>query len=216
MICSLKNEENEKKISGLENQVENLKKDLKEKDLQIMEINDRLQDIDQKEKLNNIIINGLELKTFSMAAGQNSRDATNEISISPSNREIMSEKFSIWTKENLCVDVKPEDIKQIIPLKNKQGIYSNSKIIFNKYEKKKEVLIGKRNLFQKKVTNIFVNEDLTQKNFKLLMEARKLKKERKIENVWTSDCTVMVKTWSTVRQKGQIIAIRKIQDLEKI
>jgi hypothetical protein len=59
---------------------------------------------------------------------------------------------------------------------------------------------------------IFINEDLTKARATLLFEARKMKKARKLQDCWTHDGQILVKTIKTNR----IVPINCLMDLNKL
>lgn len=220
---------NQEKFKVLSSDVAGLKKQMTVKDEEVQSLSSRLEDLEQRDKINNIIVSGIELKTFGMAventastaqvhpSQRNGNGKEEEKEPSPSNRDIMIEKFAVFAKDKLDVVIVKSDIQQIIPLKSKDGSSKTTKIVFATNEKKREVFTAKKKLFHSNVKNVYINEDLTPKNFKLLMEARRMKRESgNIEGVWTFDCTVFIKTLGTVRQRGKIMAIRKQEDFTKI
>ena len=66
----------------------------------------------------------------------------------------------------------------IFPVSNKsKANYSSTKVVFSNPQKKKEVYAAKKRLFRNHIRDVYVNEDLTSKNFNLLMLARRKKRE---------------------------------------
>ncbi|KAL1446766.1 hypothetical protein WDU94_002716, partial [Cyamophila willieti] len=59
---------------------------------------------------------------------------------------------------------------------------------------------------------IYVNEHLTQKNQKILYQAKLLAKEKKFKFVWVKDCKVHVRQ----NEESRVYVIRNMEDLEMI
>ena len=84
---------------------------------------------------------------------------------------------------------------------------------FSTYRYRQRVYSNRRNLKTSKEqheTPIFVNEDLTRKRSNLLWKARCLKRDKKIQDCWSSDGTILVKT-----NEHKIISIGNMVDLDK-
>ena len=61
---------------------------------------------------------------------------------------------------------------------------------------------------------IFINEHLTALNAQIFANARKLKKENKISNVWTYNCSVFIKKLGSSKEKG--VKVESFSELSKV
>lgn len=60
--------------------------------------------------------------------------------------------------------------------------------------------------------DVFINEDLTSRRLKLLMQARKCVKEGRIWSTWTNDGNI----WYKIKKDGELERINKDSDLQKV
>lgn len=212
-----RDEENQEKLKVMSLEMSELKEELKDRKQEVTDLTNRVEEMEQKDKINNVIINGLDLKTFSMVMESNKSQGHDEVEPSPSNKVVMIEKLAKFAKDKMGVNLQKTDIKHIFSIKSKKNPNSNlTKVIFSSNSIKSEFYAAKKKLYQNNVKNVYINEDLIAKNFELLMEARRRKKQHQIENAWTHDCIVFIKTLSTARDKGRVISIRKKEDFAGI
>ena len=208
--------QNDIKFKEMTKKLDSLSEDMVKKDKEIAALNSRVKELEQNNKRNNLIVNGIDFQSYAMATNPGNNQNAMDKQVTASNRDIMVEKFSRFAKDKLSLEMKKSDIQQITPIKSKNGSRKSTKIVFTTQEKKREVYAAKKMLYERKVKDVYINEDLNSKNFKLLMEARRKKRENLIESAWSYDCAVFVKTKSTGQQAGQIIAIRTEEDFRKI
>lgn len=74
---------------------------------------------------------------------------------------------------------------------NEEGKKRGVLVKFTSYRARAKVFSAKKELKQ---TDIFINEDLTRKRSQLLFEARKAKRNGCLNNCWSSDGRVLIKT----------------------
>lgn len=212
--------ENEKKmnkllntVTGLTNNVNTLERQLVEKDVLIKDLTDRVETIEQNDKLNNLVINGVQFQSFADIVNDRDHD-TDRIQPKANKEDTMASNFIKFAREKLEVTVNRNDIVKIYPISSNKETRS-SRITLNSREKKAELFSAKKKLYQRGVQGVYINEDLTTRNFKILMAARKRKYEKKVEYVWTNECKVLVKTFATERQAARTYIIRTEADFEK-
>ena len=144
-------------------------------------------------------------------------NAPSDEDISFSNKEVMKSNFIDFAKNTLGVTVEKSDIVDIYPVakRGQQASGDNTRVIFNSIEKKADVYGQRRILFQNH-KGIFLNEDLTTRNFEILMEARKLKKDGKLEFVWSKNGVIHCKTFADNRVPAKTLTIRRKGDLNQV
>lgn len=198
-------------VQGLEKNVSSLKNQLQEKDKIIDDLCMRVDSLEQKDKNNNLVVTGYQLQSFAGLVSGNDTD-------NPSNKnhsEMMAENFIKFAGDILEVNVTKNDIAKIYPVKNNKDDKKTSRIVFENKGKKTEIFRAKKKLFEKHIKGVYVNEDLTSRNFNLLMKSRKLRQERKVEFVWTMDCQIFVKTYASNRQAAKTFVIRSEADFDR-
>ena len=112
------------------------------------------------------------------------------------------------------MDVAKSDIVEIYPVtkKSQPAGNDNTRIVFSSLEKKAQVYAQRKILFQKH-KGIYLNEDLTSRNFELLMEARRMKRDQRYEFVWTKNGIVHCKTFANSTAPAKILTIKNKNDL---
>ena len=200
-----------KKMNDLLQEITSLKSEIKQKDAIIADLTDRVDVLEQKDKAKNLMVKGVKLQSFSMAAnGANAADDD----ISSTNKEVMKSNFVKFAKDTLGVEVAKSDIVEIYPVSKKGHPSSdNTRIVFSSMEKKDIVYSQRKVLFQQK-KGIYINEDLTSKNFELLMEARRMKREQKYEYVWTKKGVVHCKSFADAMIPAKTLTIKRKSDLK--
>ncbi|KAJ8358176.1 hypothetical protein AAFF_G00028040 [Aldrovandia affinis] len=62
-----------------------------------------------------------------------------------------------------------------------------------------------------KGSNVYLNEHLTKRNADIARKARYMKKQRKIQTTWTTNCKVFIKLNGTP-EEAKVLVIRNIED----
>uniref|UniRef100_A0A3B4GSR1 Uncharacterized protein n=1 Tax=Pundamilia nyererei TaxID=303518 RepID=A0A3B4GSR1_9CICH len=86
-----------------------------------------------------------------------------------------------------------------------------SYVLLIENKKKQKLLKQGRKL---KGTNVYLNEHPIKKNADIARQARILRKQKKIQSTWTSDCKIFMKLNGTPEQP-KVLVIRKMTELEK-
>lgn len=209
-----RDEQTQLQIKTLSAEVKSLKETVSNRDTAIQTLEGKVDDLEQIDRNKNLIINGIQLQTLSMiVAGQTPLEANVQASSKPE----MVKNFITFARNDLEVKVEASDIADIsvIREKNKDKPSRTTKITFSNQNKRKEVYAAKKNLFRKEIRNVFVNEDLTNKKFSLLMMARRAKKEKKVEFAWSYEGTVFVKTFGDIRNAAKTVVIREESDIRR-
>lgn len=63
-------------------------------------------------------------------------------------------------------------------------------------------------------TDVYVNEHLTKKNADIARRARFLRKQRKIQSTWTTNCKVFIKLNGSP-EEARVLSVRFIEELDK-
>lgn len=62
---------------------------------------------------------------------------------------------------------------------------------------------------------VYLNEHLTKRNADIAKKARLLKKQKKIQSTWTTNCKVFIKLYATA-EEARVLYIRDIEELDKL
>ena len=184
-------------------------------------LDNKINELEQYSKLDNLIITGLTiLKPFNKTSLVTRVDnktkeaetkdsemiqigATEESTDTWSNRDksIMTDNILKFAKSKLNVELKPSDIMDIHAMqarntRNKQSKDTNeskSKCIvrFSNRVARDKIYGVKKQL---RGTGVYINEHLTKENARIFRMARELRSKGKLQNVSTRNCRVLVKT----------------------
>lgn len=156
-ICSLwdqinkRDEATQQQIVKLSGEVRILKTKVDERDGAISNLEYRVDELEQKDKQSNIIINGYQLQSFGMLMGHGEnvngdvlgdsnggvRPYGDSAEAPLSNKLIMKDNFIKFAKEKLEVEVERDDIQNIFPLNNSSrggrapGASKTTKVVFS-------------------------------------------------------------------------------------
>ena len=99
-------------------------------------------------------------------------------------------------KNDMALDTQPSDIDRIHRLGKKKPSGQPRPVLvkFATYRQRNLVFTAKSRLKNYNRGKIYVNEALTQERSELFFQARKLKREKKIQDSWTYDGRVILKT----------------------
>ena len=197
--------------SELEKKNKELEKENKEKDEKISLQQQRIEDLEQYTRMDDIIISGLVTKHRTYA-NVTSKGTTNET------EETEEEVKSLETQviEQLAekgIVLKDSEISAIHTLGRKK----NPNIIVRFYSRKSKGHILKQ---AKSVSlgtqKIYISEHLTNKNAEIAGIARRLKKAKRIEGTWVRHCKVYIKQSKDQVKEGQEQTIHYVRSLSML
>ncbi len=154
-------------------------------------IEDRIDDLEQENKSNNIRIFGMDEED---------------------DEDLKTNVISLVTNR-LQVHMEPEDIKDIGRMGKKRDKVRDILIKFRS-KTLRDKIYNKRKLLRRNERDnmIFINEDLTNQRSKLFFEARKLRRREKIFGTWTQAGNIMIK----VKENDQPCAVKQYHELAKL
>ena len=181
--------------TSFRNEIVALRKELKAKDKTIAELKDH--------------IATLETETDNLQ--QYSRRNSLRISgIPESDTEDPVEKSLTLINETMKVKPKIElsDVDRIHRVGAKSANKSRPMLIkFSTYLARKRVMAARKSLNR---TQVFLNEDLTRRRSNICWKARQMKKDGRIQGVWTADGNILLKTNS-----NRVVTITSLEELDK-
>lgn len=163
-------------------------------------------------KLNNSLeekVNNLEQRVYSLEKSNDSLEQysrRNNIRITgieyAEGENVEQKVMDLVSKGD--VDLNINDIDRAHRVGTKQDVL----VKFVTYRKKAEVMLAKKEIHAKEET-AFIAEDLTRIRSNMLYEARKLKRANIVKHVWTSDGTIIIRSFNNHKRK-----IFDIKDLD--
>lgn len=187
-----------------------LKALIQEKDKKIDHLEQRIDELEQYARLDDLLISGFEIQRSYAQAVAGDKGEGNLLTpvqsvVSPLEHQVV--KFF----ESKEIPIESKNIEACYTLPQRNDKKPNIIIRFSNRKNKMEVLRNARKL---RGTGVYVNEHLTKRNAEIAREARMLKKEKKIQDTWTRNCKILIKLNGTPEQ-ARVIAIRNIKELER-
>ena len=203
-------------IMNLMGEIHTLKKKNMEKDTKITLLENRVDDLEQYSRMNDLIISGLRTKHRSYAraaaasedtaAGRQGTDASED------DRESLEQQVLCFL-ESKGISVDSGDIEACHTLHSKNKTVAPAIIIWFTNRKNKQAII--RQGRKLKGTDVYINEHLTKKNADIARKARILRKQNKIQATWTSNCKVFIKLNGTTHESAEVFPVRDVTELDK-
>ena len=166
---------------------------LKKKDEQIVDLENRLHDVEQYSRKDDIIITGLEIKhkTYARVVETNMKNFTAEVDENAPDveKKTLENQVINFLNDN-GLDMNENEISACHNLNKKKKIPD---IILRFVSRKTKVILLK-NGKKLKGTNVYMNDHLTSRNAETASLARQMKREKKIETTWVRNCNVFIKT----------------------
>lgn len=196
-------------ITDLLTEIKQLKIQTAEQAKKIDFLENRVADLEQYSRINDVLITGLDIRSSYSQAVRGSRSDTN------SEHEATTEEQVIAFLQSKDIDIEKENIEacHTLSVKGQRGKKVPLPIIirFTNRKHKIELLKQGKNL---KGTSVYINEHLTKKNAEIAKKARILKKQNKIQATWTMNCKVYIKT-KDAPENARGIWIRSLEQLDK-
>ena len=180
--------------TSLKNEIVSLRKELKQKDSKILDLQQQ--------------VASLEIETDNLQQ-YSRRNSLRITGIPETETENVVEKSLAVINETMNVrpQINLNDIDRIHRVGPKTSSNRPMLIKFSTYYARKRVMDGRSRLKQ---SGLFVNEDLTRRRADICWRARQLKKEGKIQGVWTADGKILIKN-----NVNRVVNITTTKDLEK-
>lgn len=196
-------------IMGLMKDMQELRMKYEEQQKRINFLETRVADLEQYTCINDVIISGIPLKPTSYAHALKGNQREEGTYQHDSSTEAQVTHFL----ENKDIHVDRNDIEACHPLPSRNPKAKPVVIVrFTNRKSKMELLRQGKKL---KGTDVYINEHLSKTNADLARRARFLKKDRKIQATWTSNCRVYVKT-NGGPEEAKVICIRSLEQLENL
>lgn len=178
-------------LMSLVEEVRELKAQINKRDQRIELLEQRIDDVEQHSRANDLIITGLDTKHCSYAratAGvQQGEDAP------PEELHILEQQVAQFLSRK-DMKTKPTIVVQFANRKPKIALLRQSKKL--------------------KGTGVYVNEHLTKKNAEMARNGRVLRQQNKIQATWTRNGTVFIKS-NGPPEHAKVVVVRNMRDLDQ-
>lgn len=206
-------------ITKLVNEVSQLKvQDSKHRE-SISLLERRIDDLEQYSRLNDIIVSGLDIKprTYAKAAARpavKDRNGVRRSELPPDeNDRISAETEVVAFLHSKGININADNIEACHPLFRKKSSDTPAVIIrFANRKHKVGLLRQGRKLMN---TDVYLNEHLTKRTGEIAKMARYLKKSKKIQGSWTTNCKVFIKLNGESPEQATVHVIRSLEELDK-
>lgn len=201
----------QKTLTGLMEEIRELKIIIKQRDQRIEFPEQRVDDLEQYSRADDLIITGLETKhqsyarVASPAADQRGEDAPSE-----ELHTLQKQVVQFLTSKNIHLESHQISACHTPPRKDsKTNPITVVKFVNGKH--KVEVLKQARKL---KGTGVYVNEHLTKKNAEIARNGRILRKQSEIQATWTRNGKVYIQL-NGPPQQAKVVVVRNLRDLDQ-
>lgn len=198
----------QKSIMDLVEEVKALRFQNAEKDRRLLQLENRVAELEQHTRINDVIITGLHIKPRSYA-----RAVTDDSGGEPSEQEVSSVEQQVADfLQTKGIEMDINKIEACHPLPRRDDGDRRTVIMRFVNRKDKSALLKQGRKL--KGSNVYINEHLTKQNADIARKARLLRKQGKIQHTWTSNCKIFIKLNGTPEQ-AKVMVIRNIEELDK-
>ncbi len=198
----------QKGLLGLLEEVEALWIQNAEEDRRLVDVENRVADLEQYSRINDDIVIGLRIKPRSYA-----RAVTADNRGEPCEQDDRSAEQQVAAfLHSKGIEVDLNNIEACHPLPRRND--GNTSAIIMRFVNRKHKSALLKQGRKLKGTNVFINEHLTKRNSDIARKARNLKKQGKIQSTWTNNCKVLIKLNRTPEQ-AKVVVIRNMEDLDR-
>lgn len=196
----------QEQLLGLLEEVKQLRLQNAEKDQRIVDLERRVDELEQYSCVNDVVITGIKIRprSYARAVAADSGEL--------SDQEIQSvEQQVVSYLQSRGIETDLEHIEACHPLPTKNGRPPAVIMRFTNRKKKIALLKQGRKL---KGTNVFINEHLTKKNADIARIAQQLRKQGKIQQTWVTNCKIFIKLNGTP-EEAKALVVKRVEDLDK-
>ena len=209
-------------IASLVKRCDTLEQDNAKKDEVIHHLSNKVDALEQYSGIDNNVISGLETRLYSSAVRSENSDTVPRFE-EPVLENSVLELFN----DELHANVKPSDISVMHYLPRKIANKANKNAV-----KQKDIIVGlqiakpkmqswlknpiSRKRKEEGKPRIFIIEHLTKSNSELFYQCRELRRKKMINNTWTYNCKVFIRTNGRTPEEQRVISITNTSDLEQL
>lgn len=193
-------------LLALVEEVKMLRIQIEVKDKRIVDLEWRVNELEQYSRMNDLVITGLPIKPRSYAravVGDNGEEPERET------RSVEQQVESFLQSKG--VELNLDHIEACHSLPRKSNKKPTVIIRFVNRKNKTALLKQGRKL---KGTNVYLNEHLTKKNAEIAWKARNLKKQHKIQHTWVNNCKIFIKLNGSA-EEAKTLTVRHLEELDE-
>lgn len=193
-------------LLGLLEEVKQLRLQNAEKDRRIMDLERRVDELEQYTRTNDVVISGIKIKprSYARAVAGNVGEPSDE-----ETRSVEQQVASFLQSKGIEMDLEHIEACHSLPRRSDRL----PAIIMRFVNRKNKVALLKQGR-KLKGTDVFINEHLTRKNADIARKARQLKKNGKIQHTWVTNCKIFIKLNGTP-EEAKVLIVRNMEDLDK-
>lgn len=156
------------------------------------------------------IITGLDVtpRTYARAAAEG-RDLSEDTG-SEEQQTLEMQVLKFLDSKNIYIDENSISACHTLPRRDRKSKPAIIVRFVNRKHKTELLLQGKK----LKGSQVYINEHLTKKNAEIAREARKLRKNNKIQATWTWNCRVLIHLNGSTPEQAKVVAVRELKDLD--
>lgn len=201
---------NQRTMMGLMNEIKELKKQNEEQEKRIDFLENRVADMDQYSRINDVIVTGLTIKPRSFASALKGprKEDNGEIDHEPTTEEQL---VAFLLTKKMAIDIDSIESCHTLPTRNQ----TDKPLIIVRFANRKHKIDLLRQGKNLKGSQVYINEHLTKRNADIARKARFLRKQGKIQSTWTANCKVFIRT-NGPPERVKVLCIRDTMQLERL
>lgn len=196
-------------LMGLMEEVHELRVTINQRDQRIELLEQRIDDLEQYSRADDLIITGLDTKHRSYARAA-AGDRQGEDAPLEELHTLEQQVVQFLSSKNIQLERQQISACNILPRKDKK----NKPTIVVRFANRKYKVEVLRQSKKLKDTGVYVNEHLTKKNAEIAMNGRILRKQNKIQATWTRNGKVFIKLNGPPEQ-AKVVVVRNLRDLDQ-
>ena len=195
-------------ILDLVKEVKTLRIQNGEKDKQLADLENKVAELEQYTRINNVIVTGLQIKprSYARAVTADSEGVHGEMDAGSTEQQVAA------FLQSKGIHLNCSNIETCHPLPRRNN--SDKPAIIIRFVNRKHKIALLREGRRLKGTDVYLNEHLTKRNAEIAKNARYLKKQKKIQNTWTTNCKVFIKL-NGPPEEAKVMVIRDVAELDK-
>lgn len=202
---------NQKHLETMMSAIQSLQTANKEKEERIVGLETRVSELEQYTRKDDIIITGLQTRHESYARATGGFDDTKGDGASQNEREVLETRVLDFLKEK-AIPIESHEVSACHTLG--RGRQDGKPVILMRLISRKAKDAILKNAKNLKGTGVYINEHLTKQNADIAKNARFLKKQNRIQNTWTRNCKIFIKTLGAP-EVARVICIRNKSELQR-
>lgn len=183
-------------ISKILHLVTRLQDEIKAKNDQIRQLENRVEELEQYTRKEDIIISGLkpDYKSWARRAENHHEESRGNDNAPEVELESLEKQVLAFLNGKLDLNISSDDISACHTLRSAVASRTSKENIIVRFVNRKSKVQVMKKAKMLKGSNVFINEHLTKKNSELAWKARTLRKQHRIASTWIRDCKVFIRT----------------------